>query len=456
MRTRLAVLTALPVLAVAGFVMLSLSHGQEAPALLPPDPKAPVIIPPARRPDAQATRRPDPTPLAPQHKQTRDLSKLKPLERQMYLSARRGAGWLYRMNEQKGRFVHGWLPALNAPLEGDHALRQAGAAFALARAAHYLQDDDQAARAVQAILTLKQDTTTSKGPHGEMRYPILPSSVVNRLSACALLVLAINELPAPTDELLTWSEQLCEYLRAQQQPDGSLQLCEVIAGGKPIELDDEQAAQYSGQALYALARSHERRPADWKLAFVRQAMPYYLKWWHDHKSREFACWHSAAYSEAFLAMKDKTMGEAVLEINDWVCGLQFERLDPRQPQWLGGFQNVVDGKAQADAPDVTSALCCESLAEACRVTRQLGDLDRHERYTVAVERGLQFLMTLQYGEGDTQHFADWYRNERLVGGFHLSHRDGNLRIDHTQHAVSSLVGYLKQTEQETRNARPVP
>ena len=53
---------------------------------------------------------------------------------------------------------------------------------------------------------------------------------------------------------------------------------------------------------------------------------------------------------------------------------------------------------------------------------------------------MQFLTTLQYTDANTQHFADWYR-PRLVGGFHASHQDGNLRIDYTQHAVSALVQY---------------
>ena len=42
--------------------------------------------------------------------------------------------------------------------------------------------------------------------------------------------------------------------------------------------------------------------------------------------------------------------------------------------------------------------------------------------------GLQFVGRLQYTEGNTNHFAEWYRS-RLVGGFHASQQDGNLRID---------------------------
>lgn len=53
---------------------------------------------------------------------------------------------------------------------------------------------------------------------------------------------------------------------------------------------------------------------------------------------------------------------------------------------------------------------------------------------------LQFTTRLQYTEADSQ-FADWYR-PRLVGGFHASARDGVLRIDYSQHALSALVQYL--------------
>jgi hypothetical protein len=81
------------------------------------------------------------------------------------------------------------------------------------------------------------------------------------------------------------------------------------------------------------------------------------------------------------------------------------------------------------------------------VTRQLGDLARHERYVPALERGLQYLATLQYTDSDTQHFAEWYRSERLVGGFHASHTDGNLRLDYNQHAISALVQYLRYVAQ---------
>src|SRR4051812_43717753 len=114
MRTRMAWLACGLVLSLGGFAALSWTRGQERPA---------AGATPAASPSEPST----PQPSAPAH----DLSKLPPLQKQMYLSAQRGAEWLYRQNGVQGRFAYGYLPALNAPMEGDHYLRQVGAAFAL-------------------------------------------------------------------------------------------------------------------------------------------------------------------------------------------------------------------------------------------------------------------------------------------------------------------------------------
>jgi hypothetical protein len=356
----------------------------------------------------------------------------------MLLSAQRGADWLFRMNRVDGRFFYGVVPALKADLDGDHYLRQAGAAFALARAARFTGEERYAVRSTQAILALLDETALDPRD-ARVRQVTLPALLVNRLGAAGLLVLAINELPTPQPDLLEKSEQLCNFIRQQARADGSL-ACNGVPGEKAG--DDEGINYYPGEALYALMRSTKHRPAAWKVALVRKALAFYQPWWHRHKNMAFVPWQSAAYTEAYLQTKEPAFARFVLEMNDWICTLQYSQIDPRHMLWYGGFMSYAEGHAVESAPDVGSAAYAEGLAEACRVTRVMGDATRHQRYTETLERCLQFLTTLQYGDGSTQHFADWYR-PRVVGGFHASHQDGNLRIDYTQHAVSALVQYLE-------------
>ena len=421
MRSRMISLAIALILAAASLAAFSLS--QEPQSSPPPDQSS--ATPTAGK--LQST--------------TRDLSKLAPLQQQMYLSAERGGEWLRRANRPDGRFVCGFIPALKTPIEGDYYLRQAGAAFALARVARFLGEERHAALARQAILTLLLDTAPDSADP-QMRHTTLPGVVVNRLAAAGLLVAAIHELPAPGDDLLEQAEQLCAFIRKQQQSDGSLSLSD----DSTVEIEPGAVNLYPGLALYGLVRSQQLRPAPWKIDLVHKALPYYRNYWQSHQSMAFVPWQTAMSAEAFCLTKEKVFVDYVGQMNDWLCDLQYVRLDARHPLWIGGFMEWADGKPNTAVPHADSAFYAESLAEACRVAHESGDAPRLQRYREALERSLQFLNTLQYTDANTQHFAEWYR-PALVGAFYTSHQNGDIRIDYTQHAVCALVQYLKYSRE---------
>lgn len=421
MRRRMGLLACVLILGAGAFATWSLTQGQP-PAATPARPAAP---PPAGGSPLLGTA---------EKAAPRDAGSPSPLQQQMQLSTRRGADWLFRMNGPDGRFVHGYLPALKRPLEGDHFLRQAGAAFALARAARFSADERYAARATQAVLTILGETVVDPA-NPKVRHTPLPSTAINRLAAAGLMVMAVNELPAPRNDLLETSEQLCNYIRSRQRSDGSLDYCDPPGPGSSA-YDPDGINHHPGVALYGLALSQRHRPAAWKTEVLRKALAYYRPWWQGHKDLAFVPWQTAACTEAFLLTKEAAFADFVSEMNDWVCGQQYDRLDPRRAHWYGGFPTGTDGP-----PQVTSAVQAEGLAEACRVARERGERERYHRYRDALERCLQFLTTLQYTDANTQHFADWYR-PALLGGFHASHQDGNLRTDFTQHAVCAMAQYL--------------
>jgi hypothetical protein len=412
-----------------GLVVL-LAAGAAGWAAIPlgQNPQQSAVQPPATNPAAAAG-------------QAQALAKLKPIQRQFLLAAQRGADWLQRMNEPNGRFVAAFSPSLRVALEGDHFLHQVGAAVALARSARYFGDLKATVVARGAVKALLLDTETdSKNP--QIRYPSAPSFLVNRLGAAGLLVLAINELPSPDNKLLQQSDELCNFIRSQQRTDGSLAYSDPTEDGKPGVEDGQGINHYPGVALYGLMRSQLHRPAAWKVEVVRKALKYYQPWWRAHKNMGFVPYQTAAYAEAYLATKEIAFTDFVHEMNEWLCRLQYQQLNPQRPLWLGGFMALADGKPSATPPHAGAAVFAESLVEACRVSRQAGDLTRFQRYHEALERCLQFLSTLQYTEANCQHFAEWYR-KGLSGAFHASHQDGNLHIQYTQHAVCALVQYLR-------------
>jgi hypothetical protein len=346
------------------------------------------------------------------------------------------------MNRADGRFRNGYVPALACELEGDDYLRQAGAAFGLARAARLTGEQRYEMRATQAVLTLLDETTmdSTKQPH--VRHTKPPSALVNRLGSAALLVLAINELPSPKADLLEKSEELCNYIRQQAQADGSLSFPDAGEDAKRAPAPADGINEYSAGALYALMLSQRQRPVAWKIELVRKAVAHYHPIWQKHQSLPFVPLQTAACAEAFLATKEQAFADAANEMNDYLCDLQYAQTDQRHPEWRGGFRNLEDGAKVDPAPQIGSAVYAESLAHACRVARQAGDVKRFDRYSAAAGECVRFLTLLQYTEGNTSHFDENFR-KRLLGGFFATHQDGNLRIDYTQHAVSALALYLE-------------
>ena len=374
---------------------------------------------------------------------SRDLAKFTIQQRLFYLSGQRAMDWLERANKPDGRFIAGFVPDLRVPMEGDSYIRQAGAALALAQAARFYKDERSAAIAKQALLTLLLETSVDPKNPCVRNVPIHQA---NPLMSAGLILAAIHELPSPAADLLDQGDQLANLLHAQIQADGSLNVARVgdeAAAGPVAESRHAEAMQHlTGPALYGIAVSQRRRPAAWKLEALRKACDYYFTYWKQNKNLPMAVWHSEAYTEAYLLTKESCFAAAVFEMNDWLCGLQYQQVDPARASWLGGFQPWIDGKAAASAPDIGSAGAVLSVAAACRLARATGDVQHYRRYRQALESGLLFLTTLQYSEANTQHFADWYR-PALIGAFHASAQDGNLRLDYNQNALAALVQYLE-------------
>jgi hypothetical protein len=360
----------------------------------------------------------------------------------IFFSAHRALEWLKLTNKPDGRFVYGFQPALRVQLDGDNFQSQAGATLALARAGRYFRDGRGAAIARQAALTLLELETMIDPQDATVRFTAAPPNAVERLSSHGLLISAIHELPEAdkSTDLLARADQLCNYLRQQQKPDGMLF---VTVGANTLKSGSAEVdAERAGWALQGIIRSQKHRPAAWKLDMVRRARAAYHAAWLQSKSLSTVCSHAPAYAEAYAQTKDAAFAETVFALNDWLIGLQYrEEFDSQRRHWNGGFRRCSDGKIEQTTPDISSARCGESLAEACRVARLMGDLPRYERYEKALLHNLHFLMSLQYTGAKTQHFVESFRPS-ILGAFHASHQDGNIRIDYTQHSLGAMVQYL--------------
>jgi hypothetical protein len=358
--------------------------------------------------------------------------------RQLVFATRAGMEWLARsgIHQPNGRFAM-VNPGLGELAEDGDFIHQALGAFALARAARLTGDEKYAVRAAQTILSLLAEAPKDPA-NPAARKPVQSNVVCNRVGAAAHLAMAIYELPEATPELLQCGEELCQFLRGNLQPDGSVRYLEP---GDPA--DPGGALRYPGPALAALAMSHKAAPADWKKQALGRSMAYYRQQFRSGPHPAMVPWLASAFAEMHLQTKDPAYAEAVFEMTDWLCQLQYDSPDRSRAAWRGGFPGVADGKVVQSPPTAEAAYYALGLADACRMIRQMErpDAARYDRYRAALTRALQFLTTLQYGDENTQHLAAHFR-PAVVGAFHPSLTDGNLRVDQTAAAVAALSQYL--------------
>ena len=358
-----------------------------------------------------------------------------------YSGVIRGSQWMTKMHQPHGRFLIGYNPALRQAMTGDHDIKQARAALAMAQAAKFSGDKTHAVIASQAILALRA-TTKVEATDPNCRVPMQMSFVCNRVGFAAILALAIYELPTADNKLIDDAERLCEFLRRQCRADGSVQYTDGPPD-TPTQTDAVGGNEYPGFALQALAVSNRERPADWKKEVVKRGVAYYANACRAKPQPMLAATVTPAATELYLQTKLNDALTVAFEMNDWLSTLQIASTDPRTPQWAGGFRTLVNGQA-TDTPTsaVETAMYLQSLSCAYQLTRMTADLTREHRYRGAVTDAAQFLCSLQFAEANTRHFEDSFRASMLIGGFHLSPTDGNLPIDATACSVTGLLRFL--------------
>ena len=420
------------------------------PAALPPAP--PPVAPPTPPREVLPPTPPQPLPVPgaaapPSANAETPLSKLQPLE--AFPAATQfavrgvllGSKWMAESNQPHGRFIYGYLPALRQRMSGDNDLNQAQAALAMAQAARFSGDKKTAARASQAILVLLASTKIDPAD-ANCRVPVQLSFVCNRVGYAATIALAIYELPNASDKDIDDAERLCAFLRKQLRADGSVHYTDG-ATDVSTRTDPAGVNEYPGVALHALARSNRVRPAAWKTDAVKRGVVYYRTAFRAKPHPMLAATVTPAATELYLQTKLPDALAAAYEMNDWLCGVQIAATDPRTPQWAGGFREGVNGRTASTSPGAAkTGLYLHSLACAYQLTRMTADLQREAKYRLAAMDTVRFLCGLQFLEVNTRHFENNFRATMLIGAFHVSPANGNIRIDATARAVTGLLRFL--------------
>jgi len=338
------------------------------------------------------------------------------------------ATWLTTQLANNGRMVYEYWPSRGEESDANNMIRQWMATTALVRVAD-VRDDvalyDRVAHNIEYNLEISYTDVDGLAhiadPDGDVK-----------LGAVALAALAISRHP----DRERWATEEAALRRSVDElwnEDGSFTSFLVPEGR-----NDNQNF-YPGEALLLWAATLEEAPDGALLARFTKSFEYYREWHREQRNPAFIPWHTMAYEKVWQITRDEEMRDFIFEMNDWLLAMQ-QWDDTPAPDMAGRF--YAPDHPEYGPPHASSdGVYLEGLIAAYRVADASEDVERSERYRVAIARVLRHLMQLQFVDDIDMYYVS--QRERVEGGLRTTEYDNRIRVDNVQHGLLGVLDVLE-------------
>ena len=375
-----------------------------------------------------------------------DGSGLRPLERgharlhrsslEEILEAATAAGeYLRRSVTGSGRFVYSYLPKTDRVKDDYNILRHAGAVYSMLELYEITEDRDLLAGAVRALEFLREQIEPCPESGAEATACVVEKGYV-KLGGNALALLAICKYAQVTGDrsLLSLARRLGRRMLAIQADNGEFKIHKQhVESGR---VDDLVSEYYPGEALFALVRlSDLDGDSVWLdaaeagaqyLITVRDAGLSDAELSHDH-------WLLYALDELHRRRPGELYERHALRLAAAI--IESQNREPEFSDWRGSYY-----RPPRSTPTATRS---EGLCAAHQLARDGGRAREATAMLEAVRLGVDFQLQTQFRPESALYLED---QQRVLGGFHRSLTDFEIRIDYVQHNISSLLCLLRAEE----------
>lgn len=350
----------------------------------------------------------------------------KPTGDEMRSTALAGGQYLTRAVEKDGKFVYSYLPKTDKVADAYNILRHAGTLYSMLELYDLKADAallEAAERALDYLLTAALPCELG----GESHVCIVEDEEI-KLGGTGLAAVALAKYLEVTgnrqhlSELIAWGRTL----RALQRDSG-----EFIHKITYPEAENTGfvSEYYPGEALLALIRIYGQDPQEGWLDAAEQGAQYLIKvrdqglsveeLAHDH-------WLLYGLNELYRHRLNPLYLEHAMRIAQAI--VRAQNREPEYPDWLGSYY-----KPPRSTPTATRS---EGLCAAYQLARDFKTSIEPDQILKAMELGIAFQLQTQFRPESVMYLSD---PQRSLGGFHSSLTNFRLRIDYTQHNISSLL-----------------
>lgn len=327
---------------------------------------------------------------------------------------------------KKGQFIYEYLPSQEKKSPGYNMLRHAGTVYAMLEVFELTKDPGILTYARQCLkyLTGKIEPVQIDG---EESCALVHNDSI-KLGGNGLSIIALAKYCEVTQSqtYVTLMRELAKWIVQKQRDDGWFPVHKMTKS--TLQATDFLSEYYPGEAILALVRLYRIDKDEKWLSAAQKAADYIIhvrdrnKIIHDH-------WFMYALNDLYRFCKKRDYIDHSLKMAKEICKAQI-RNHPIRTEWNGGY--IVNGPP----PRTTPAACrSEGLSATYNLVRDCGDpSDRRllDGIKQTIHAGIDFQLQMQV-KGEIKISKKW------LGGFMESPVNGTIRIDYTQHNISSLI-----------------
>ena len=352
-------------------------------------------------------------------------------------AASNGGRYLVDAVNPDGKFVYIYRPKSSKEINSYNIVRHAGTIFSMLQ---LYEVTGQTALLEKSELALKYlRSTIKKMPTKNGEFPCVVEDGNTKLGGNALAVIALLSYYNQTKEkeYLDLSKQLCKYILYAQDRSGEFTIQKQFYPGGRIS--NMRSEYYPGEALLALLTLYEYdKDKKWLdaandgakfLISIRDGKKKDEELPHDH-------WLLYALNKLYRYRPNKLYFDHAMRLSNVILNSQRAKTEFRD--WVGSFYTP-----PRSTPTATRM---EGLWSAYQLARDYNDNEMKQRIENGLEMGIKFQLQTQFTPETVMYLDD---PERSLGGFKRSLTNYEIRIDYTQHNISSLLGmYTRLTEKK--------
>jgi len=356
-----------------------------------------------------------------------------PSREELLAAATEAGRYLTRSVKANGRFVYQYFPTTDTESEDYNITRHAGTAFSMMELYGATRDPElleAAERAVKFMADAAQPITV-----GGLEAAALVDDDVTYLGANALAALALAEYAKTTGnrQYVPLMLRFGRYIQGVQREDGSFIQGQEFPSGRALPVN---SPYFPGEALFALLRAYLVEPVDGWLDVAEKGAQYLINVRDAGLSIEELPndhWLMYALNELHRLRPQPLYLQQELRLAQAIPLIQHR--NPEFPDWFGGYYFP-----PRSTPAATRS---EAMAAAYRLARDFGETEAAEAILASVKQSVRFQLQTQFRPESAMYLQD---PQRVLGGFHGSLTEFDLRNDYSQHSISSLLALAQILE----------